>query len=127
MSMIASSRERSRSVCPVSRRSFGRIVPSDATTASQLAIRRNPQNEIAGFWAVKARKLAISNPISPGKSTLDQPLGWFFTDDLLPVKFCMSRRELLLLLGGAFGLGPVLRGIFLRIRAARPDLVVIVE
>jgi hypothetical protein len=31
MSMIASSRERKRSVCPLSRRSIGRIVPSDAT------------------------------------------------------------------------------------------------
>jgi hypothetical protein len=29
--MIASSRERKRSICPLSRRSFGRIVPSDAT------------------------------------------------------------------------------------------------
>jgi hypothetical protein len=39
MSMIASSRERKRSVCPLSRRSFGRIVPSDATkgiTSSDL-------------------------------------------------------------------------------------------
>ena len=33
MSMIASSRERRRSACPLSRRSFGRIVPSDATEA----------------------------------------------------------------------------------------------
>jgi hypothetical protein len=31
MSMIASSRERRRSACPLSRRSLGRIVSSDAT------------------------------------------------------------------------------------------------
>ncbi|MGH6681808.1 MAG: hypothetical protein ACREDL_23385 [Bradyrhizobium sp.] len=43
MLMIASSRERRRSACPLSRRSFGRIVPSDATTESRPAIRRNPQ------------------------------------------------------------------------------------
>src|SRR5205823_1763693 len=41
------------------------------------------KNEIASFWAVKARKLAISKPISPGKSILDQPFGWFFTADSL--------------------------------------------
>ncbi|WP_187436163.1 MULTISPECIES: hypothetical protein [Bradyrhizobium] len=39
------------------------------------------KDEIASFWAVKARKLAISKPISPGKSILDQPLGRFFTND----------------------------------------------
>jgi len=38
-------------------------------------------NEIASFCPVKAQKLANSKPISPEKSTLDQRLGWFFTDD----------------------------------------------
>jgi hypothetical protein len=79
--MIASSRERKRSVCPVSRRSLGRIVSSVAATESRLAIRWNPQNEIASFCTVKARKLAISNHIPPEKSILAQWLGRFFTDD----------------------------------------------
>lgn len=55
------SRERRRSACPVSRRSFGRIVPSVATTESRLAIRRNPENEIASFRAFRPKNLAISN------------------------------------------------------------------
>src|SRR5207248_10747330 len=46
------------------------------------------KNEIASFWAVKARKLAISKPISPGKSILDQPFGWFFTADSLVASVC---------------------------------------
>jgi hypothetical protein len=83
MSIIASSRERRRSVCPVSRRSFGRIAPSDATTESRPAIRWNPENEIASSWAAKAQKLAISKPTLPGKSILAQSLGQFFTDDRL--------------------------------------------
>jgi hypothetical protein len=65
------------------------VVPSVASSLpmqpkeSRLAIRRNPQNEIASSWAVKARKLAISNLVSPGKSTLAQWLGGLFTDDYL--------------------------------------------
>src|SRR5882724_2488652 len=86
MSMIASSRERRRSVCPVSPRSLGRIVPSDAANESQRAIRRNPENEIASFRAFKTRKLAISKPLSPGKSTLTQRLTGFFTDDYLIIR-----------------------------------------
>ena len=56
------------------------VVPSVASSLpmqpkeSRLAIRRNPQNEIASSWAVKARKLAISNLVSPGKSTPTQCL-----------------------------------------------------
>ncbi|OKO78829.1 hypothetical protein AC628_12565 [Bradyrhizobium sp. NAS96.2] len=65
----------------LSRLASGRIAPSDATTESRRAIQRNPQNETASFCAVKARKLPISTPVSPGKPILDQPLGWFFTDD----------------------------------------------
>jgi hypothetical protein len=77
MSMIASCRERDRSVCPVSRRSFGRIVPSVATTESRRAIRRNVENEIASFPAFKPEKLAISNALVLGKSTPAQGLGRF--------------------------------------------------
>jgi hypothetical protein len=43
---------------------FGRIVPSDATTQSQPAIRENPKNEIASFRGLAPRNLAISKPAS---------------------------------------------------------------
>src|SRR6185437_5238251 len=86
--MIAPSRERRRSACPLSRRSFGFIVPSDATTESRHAIRRNPENEIASFWALTARKLAISNLSPIQKSTPAQWLGRFFTDDVLVESIC---------------------------------------
>src|SRR5437588_12019939 len=79
--MIASSRERRRSVCPVCRRSLGRIVPSDASMESRLPIRRNPEKEIASFRAFRSQKLAISNPLSPEKSTPAQQLGRFLTAD----------------------------------------------
>src|SRR6202011_999989 len=81
MSMIASSRERRRSACPLSRRSLGRIVPSDATTESRPAIRGNRKNEIASFPAFKPKKLAISNLAPLQKSTPAQWLGRLFTAD----------------------------------------------
>jgi hypothetical protein len=81
MSMMASSRERKRSICPLSRRSFGRILPSDATTEPQLAIRRNPKNEIASFWGLKLRGLAISMPSLFQKIDSSSRAWEFFTDD----------------------------------------------
>src|SRR5258708_17278348 len=87
MSMIASSRERRRSLCPVSRRSFGRIVPSDATTESRPAIRGNHQNEFASFRAFKTQNLAISSHFSSAKSTLAQWFGELFTEDWPKLRF----------------------------------------
>src|SRR5262245_4120651 len=58
--MIASSRERRRSLCPVSRRSFGRIVPSDATKESRPAIRGKPKKQnckLPRYQAPKAGNL----------------------------------------------------------------------
>jgi hypothetical protein len=81
MSMIASSGERKRSVCPVSGRSFGRIALSDATTESRLAILRKSKNLIASFRGFKPQKLASSNAASIGKSTPAQWLGGLFTID----------------------------------------------
>src|ERR1700730_8658242 len=81
MSMIASSRDRKRSPWPVSRRSLGRIVPSDATTESRLAIRGKSKNEIASFPGIDPQKPAISAVTSIGKSTPAQWLGRFFTAD----------------------------------------------
>jgi hypothetical protein len=77
----AASRERRRSACPLSRRSLGRIVPSDATTESRPAIRGTRKNEIASFPAFKPKTLAISNFAPLQKSTPAQWLGQFFTDD----------------------------------------------
>src|SRR6202011_1694991 len=96
MSMIASSRERRRSACPLSRRSLGRIVPSDATTESRPAIRGNRKNEIASFPAFKPKKLAISNLAPLQKSTPAQWLGRLFTaDQLKPVVMgpCFRRDD----------------------------------
>src|ERR1700682_4871903 len=81
--MLASTRERRRSACPLSRRSLGRIVPSDATTESRPAIRGNRKNEIASFPAFKPKKFAISNLAPLQKSTPAQWLGRLFTADEL--------------------------------------------
>ncbi len=50
---------------------------------SRFAIRRNRKNEIAGFWALEPKKLAISNLAPLQKLTPAQWIRRFFTDDKL--------------------------------------------
>src|SRR5260370_26592395 len=64
--MIASSRERSRSVCPVSRRSFGRIVPSDA--GNGITTRDSTESskaKLQAFGPPSPKSLQIQNPSRP--------------------------------------------------------------
>ncbi|MGF6312133.1 hypothetical protein ABIB82_006016 [Bradyrhizobium sp. i1.8.4] len=63
MSMIASSRERRRSACPLSRRSFGFIVPSDPTEG--IMTRDSTESSKAksqAFGPSKPESLQSQNP-----------------------------------------------------------------
>ncbi len=75
--MIASSRERKRSVYPLSRRSFGRIVPSDASTESRLVIRRNQKSSCK---LSRRKSLHLKRPLK-WKINSAQKLGRVFTAD----------------------------------------------
>jgi hypothetical protein len=77
MSTIASSRERRRSVWPLSRRCFGRIGTSNAWTESRAAIRRNPKNQFASFSRFNPQNLAIANRSKQQYSTTAQWLPGF--------------------------------------------------
>src|SRR3954466_11556071 len=72
--MIWSSLARNRSPDPVVLCFFGRIATSDATTESWLAIRRNPENEIARFRCPKHQNPAIAKQSTKTNAILAQSL-----------------------------------------------------
>src|SRR3954451_18218457 len=72
--MIWSSLARNRSPDPVVLCFFGRIATSDATTESCLAIRRNPENEIARFRCPKHQNPAIAKQSTKTNAILAQSL-----------------------------------------------------
>src|SRR5580704_16826875 len=72
--MIWSSLARNRSPDPVVLCFFGRIATSDATTESRPVIRRNPENEIAGFRCPKHQNPAIPKPATTTNAILAQSL-----------------------------------------------------
>ncbi|WP_187435527.1 hypothetical protein [Bradyrhizobium cytisi] len=75
MSMIASSRERRRSACPLSRRSFGFIVPSDPTEGiTPRDSTESSKAKLQAFGPSKPESLQ-SQPPSSEKRTTDDNLG----------------------------------------------------
>jgi hypothetical protein len=82
MSMIASSRERKRSACPLSRRSFGRIAPSDAPEGiTRSDSTKSRKRKLQAFEASHSKSLQSHMPLHQAKSTQPQSLGTFFTVD----------------------------------------------
>src|SRR5439155_21925457 len=78
ISMIASSRERRRSLCPVSRRSFGRIVPSrchEGITTRDSA--ESSKMKLQAFGASSPKSLQSQMPSRPENRLLLNGLGDF--------------------------------------------------
>src|SRR6202050_3376370 len=97
MLMIWSSLARNRSPDPVVLCFFGRIATSDATTESRPVIRRNPENEIAGFRCPKHQNPAIPKPAKTTNAILAQSLSRSSRTTKQPEKQNRLERDLQIL------------------------------
>ena len=81
MSMIASSRERSRSACPLSRRSFGFIVPSGPTKGITTCNSMKSSKANCKLLGRQTPKVCNLKTLLARKNNSHSMAWEFFTDD----------------------------------------------